>query len=102
MQSPPNPLFPTPAEIARDVIRNPAAFHGQPAVLASAWATLMEARGNRVNLDHIGPPAHRVVPDMIPPLQDEATLRSARVSARVAQIAQQKGLFQPPLDGVPA
>ena len=90
--------FPTPAETARQVILNPEAFHSQPAVLATAWATLMEARGNTVNLLQMGPPAHRVVPDWVYPTN---TQRS-RISEKIQKVAIEKGYFQPPQSGVPA
>ena len=97
--------FPTPTQTARQVLANPAAFHDKPAVLASAWATLMEARGNRVHLERLGPPAHRVIPDVIRPMPSLAE----RIAARVHNHATVQGYrtaatgpFLPPSDGVPA
>lgn len=70
-------------DAARYVLTHPEVYHAQSAVLAGAWATLMAARGNAVNLDRIGPPAHQVVPVPTLALHD-AALRSARVAERVA------------------
>ena len=97
--------FPTPTQTARQVLANPAAFHDKPAVLASAWATLMEARGNRVHLERLGPPAHQVIPDVIHPLPTTAERVAARVHTHATAQnypIRRRGLFTPPTDGVPA
>lgn len=46
---------------AHQVVTDPARFFDQPMVLAGAWLTLMQARGNATALHRLGPPAHLVV-----------------------------------------
>jgi len=51
-----------PAAVAFDVVTRPDTYALQPALLAHAWATLKEARGQSVNLDRIAAPAHLIAP----------------------------------------
>lgn len=49
------------ADQARDLVADPhLAGDLPPAVLADAWATLMQARGRAVRVDRLGPPRHLI------------------------------------------
>ncbi|WP_299558669.1 hypothetical protein [uncultured Sulfitobacter sp.] len=89
---------PTPEETARDVVTNPNDFADQPAVRATAWAILMEARGKTVDLDRMG------ITDSEPsqPFDEDrphSPARMARVSRTTRTIARAKGYFTRPFDG---
>ncbi|MEP5728108.1 MAG: hypothetical protein ABJL67_01915 [Sulfitobacter sp.] len=74
---------------ARHVTVSPEAFANQPAVLGWAWETLKAARGQIVDHDTMGPPAHRVVPN---PAYDPAT----KIRRRVQEHAARSGLATTP------
>lgn len=52
----------TPQDMAdaRDVLTDPARHRCHPSVIQSHWQFLKEARGQRINWETIGPPAHRM------------------------------------------
>jgi hypothetical protein len=85
-------------ETALEVLRNPAAFHDQPAILATSWATLLAERGQTMHLDRIGPPAHQVIPDII----ETRPTQAERIRSKVHAHAERRGYVLPPQDGVPA
>ena len=70
-------------ETARAVVTNPEHFHTQPAVLACAWDILMAERGKRVDLDHLGPPAHLVRTHRANVVADDFADRAPRILARI-------------------
>lgn len=86
------------AEIARKVITNPEKSYCRPEVLATSWAVLLTERGQTMHLDRIGPPAHRVIPDII----EARPTQAERIRNKVHAHAQRRGYFLPPQDGVPA
>ncbi len=92
-------MKPNPNKTARDVVNNPETYHAQPAILAQAWAILMEERGHRVALDHIGPPAHRIAAPAPVSLADDLAIRRPRITARIREIAIAKGFTRGPHDG---
>ena len=98
------PDFPSKPDLALQVVTNPAAFHDQPALLASCWADLVEARGGIAHPERITGAAHLVVPDRIDPLEPaHGPARMARVTARVHAHVARRARFAPPADGgVPA
>lgn len=86
------PASPHDMADARAVLTDPARHRAHPAVIQSHWQFLKEARGQRVNFDRMGPPAHRMsitmpppfVPvHLRPPVPDPGPGLIARLSARM-------------------
>lgn len=80
---------PAPA-VARDIVTDPA-FADQPAILADAWASLMAARGCRVDLARLDRPGHLIdrhgdCDSLSDLMAHRATRIRARIRARIDQI----------------
>lgn len=86
-------MHPLPQQIneARAVVTDPARFAAQPAVIATAWATLKEAQGNPVRFDRLPtPPCATLVrrlnatPTAIEaPLSETLDAARPRITARI-------------------
>lgn len=70
-------------ETAHAVVTNPEHFHTRPAILACAWDILMAKRGNRVDLERLGPPAHIVKVEASNPVLADFDSRTPRILARI-------------------
>lgn len=88
---------PRPAHVtAREIVTDPA-FADQPAILATAWAALMEARGCRVDLDRIARPDHLIDRTGACADVDAFTAgRARRIRDRIRAHAAAIGITRPP------
>lgn len=74
------------------VITHPQHFARVPAVLASNWELLKNARGQTVDHNRIGKPAYIIGPEC----PSIAAARIARIAVKVRAIAREKGYDLPP------
>ena len=72
-----------PQSTAHAVVTNPETFYDQPDILAVAWELLMAERGKRVELDHLGPPAHLIKTHRANIVADDFVDRTPRILARI-------------------
>lgn len=72
-----------PSANALYVATHPEEFHNQPAVLAIAWAQLMADRGNTVDMDRLGEPAHLISTPRDNSLSRDLADRAPRIRDRV-------------------
>ena len=71
------------SQTAHSVVTNPERFHSQPAILACAWDVLMAERGNRVELDRLGSPAHMVSSKPSNRIAADFDTRAERIRERI-------------------
>lgn len=77
---------------ARAVVTNPEHFHSRPAILACAWDILMAARGKRVDLDRLGPPAHIIETKAMNQVLADFDSRAERIRERIRRhVSQSSG-----------
>lgn len=85
---------------ARAIVAQPGTHAICPKACAAAWADLKATRGQTVNFDRIGPARHIISHDApVTELAADFTLRSPRVTARIAEIARERGLQHHPTTG---
>lgn len=79
-------------EQARGIVANPQMAVHCPDALAVAWSDLLAARGRKMRRHRLGPPAHHIERDNLPPA---LALQLDRVRDKVAAIEACKGITRP-------
>ena len=74
---------------AQEILFNPGRSSCTPSLYLASWLTLKTARGQTVNMDHIGAPAHRILPS-------DTLLTRIRAKVRAYAIVQGYSLADTP------